>query len=139
MPYMMSALGFSLAKPRQIVIAGAPGADDTRSLLRLVWQRYIPNRVLLLADGAKGQKQLARLLCATVSASLPSIAQQEKQYLDAGPGQPPFVVTRHSVPIAEIIPAGPPKDGIPALDQPKFVPAREADKFLSKHDKILGI
>ena len=49
------------------------------------------------------------------------------------------MVTRHSVPIAEIIPAGPPKDGIPALDQPKFVPAREADKFLSKHDKILGI
>jgi uncharacterized protein YyaL (SSP411 family) len=60
MPYMMSALGFSLAKPRQIVIAGAPGADDTRALLRLVWQRYMPNRVLLLADGAEGQKQLAR-------------------------------------------------------------------------------
>jgi uncharacterized protein len=60
MPYMMSALGFSLAKPRQIVIAGVPGAEDTRALLRLVWQRYIPNRVLMLADGAEGQKQLAR-------------------------------------------------------------------------------
>ncbi len=60
MPFMISALGFSLAKPRQIVIAGAPAADDTRALLRLVWQRYIPNRVLLLADGAEGQKQLAR-------------------------------------------------------------------------------
>jgi uncharacterized protein len=59
MPYMMSALGFSLGKPRQIVIAGAPGAEDTRALLRLVWLRYIPNRVLLLADGAEGQKQLA--------------------------------------------------------------------------------
>ena len=62
MPYMMSALDFSLAKHRQIVIAGVPGADDTRALLRLVWQRYIPNRVLLLADGAEGQKQLARWL-----------------------------------------------------------------------------
>jgi uncharacterized protein YyaL (SSP411 family) len=62
MPYMMSALDFSIAKHRQIVIAGAPGADDTRALLRLVWQRYIPNRVLLLADGAEGQKQLARWL-----------------------------------------------------------------------------
>ncbi len=60
MPYMMSALGFSLAKPRQIVIAGELGAEDTRALLRLVWQRYMPNRVLLLADGAEGQKQLAR-------------------------------------------------------------------------------
>jgi len=61
-PYMMSALDFSLAKHRQIVIAGALGAADTRALLRLVWQRYIPNRVLLLADGAEGQKQLAQWL-----------------------------------------------------------------------------
>jgi uncharacterized protein YyaL (SSP411 family) len=59
MPYMMSALDFSLAKHRQIVIAGLPGAEDTRALLRLVWERYLPNRVLLLADGAAGQKQLA--------------------------------------------------------------------------------
>jgi uncharacterized protein len=58
MPYMMSAFDFSLAKSRQIVIAGVPGAEDTRALLRLVWQRYIPNRVLLLADG--GQRQLSR-------------------------------------------------------------------------------
>jgi uncharacterized protein len=62
MPYMMSALDFSLAKHRQIVIAGVPGAADTRALLRLVWERYIPNRVLLLADGAEGQKQLGRWL-----------------------------------------------------------------------------
>ena len=27
-------------------------------MLRLVWQRYIPNRVLLLADGSVGQRQL---------------------------------------------------------------------------------
>ncbi len=40
-------------------LAGVPGAEDTRTLLRLVWQRYIPNRVLLLADGAVGQRQLA--------------------------------------------------------------------------------
>jgi len=62
MPYMMSALDFNLAKHRQIVIAGIPGAADTQALLRLVWQRYIPNRVLLLADGAAGQKQLASWL-----------------------------------------------------------------------------
>ena len=60
MPYMISALDFGLAKPRQIVIAGAPDGADTRALLRLVWQRYLPNRVLLLADGAEGQRQLAR-------------------------------------------------------------------------------
>ncbi len=83
---------------------------------------------------------LGSLLFSTVSAPLLSVAQQpEKQYLDAGRGQPPFDVTRHSVNVAEILPAGPPKDGIPALDRPKVVPATEAAKFLSKHEKILGI
>src|SRR5260370_40192600 len=59
---MVSGLECSVAKQRQSGIAGAPGATDTRALLRLVWQRYIPKRVLLLADGAEGQKQLARWL-----------------------------------------------------------------------------
>src|SRR5260370_5581129 len=56
MPYMISALEFSLANHLQIVIAGAPGAADTRVLLRLGWPRYIPNRVLLFAARAAGPK-----------------------------------------------------------------------------------
>jgi uncharacterized protein YyaL (SSP411 family) len=59
MPYMMASLDFSLSQHMQIVIAGARDGSDTQALLRLVWQRYIPNRVLLLADGAEGQKQLS--------------------------------------------------------------------------------
>jgi uncharacterized protein YyaL (SSP411 family) len=62
MPYMAAALDFSVARHQQIVIAGALGADDTRTLLRLVWQRYIPNKILMLADGGQGQRQLARWL-----------------------------------------------------------------------------
>jgi uncharacterized protein YyaL (SSP411 family) len=62
MPFMMAALDFSLAQHKQIVIAGAYGAGDTQELLRLVWQRYLPNRVLLLADGGVGLKQLVRWL-----------------------------------------------------------------------------
>src|SRR5882672_7499254 len=50
---------FATARRLVFVIAGVPDAEDTRTLLRLVWQRYIPNRVLLLADGAVGQRQLA--------------------------------------------------------------------------------
>ncbi len=62
MPQMAAALDFSLSKPKQIIIAGAPGAQDTRAMLGLVYQRYIPNKILLLADGAAGQKQLAKWL-----------------------------------------------------------------------------
>jgi len=61
-PQLVAAVDFSLSKPKQIVIAGELGASDTKALLRLVHERYIPNKILLLADGATGQKQLARWL-----------------------------------------------------------------------------
>jgi|FaiFalDrversion2_1042247.scaffolds.fasta_scaffold01394_3 hypothetical protein len=66
-------------------------------------------------------------------------APQQRQYLEAGPGQRPFDVTKHSVPIEEIRGGGPPKDGIPALDNPRFVSAKEAEKFLSRQDRVLGV
>ncbi len=62
MPQLVAALEFSLSKPKQIIIAGKPNSSDTRALLRLVHERFIPNKVLLLADGAKGQQQLAQWL-----------------------------------------------------------------------------
>lgn len=62
MPQLAAALDFSLSKTKQIVIAGEPESPDTRALLRLVHERYIPNKILLLADGAGGQKQLAQWL-----------------------------------------------------------------------------
>jgi hypothetical protein len=61
-PQLVAAVDFSLSKPKQIVIAGEPGASDTKGLMRLVHERYIPNKILILADGAQGQKQLARWL-----------------------------------------------------------------------------
>lgn len=44
---------------------------------------------------------------------------------------------RHSVPLNEIIGGGPPKDGIPSIDNPKFVSIEDANKQLS--DKEPGI
>ncbi len=62
LPQLVAALDFSLSKPMQIVIAGDPQAEDTRALLRLVRERFIPNKILLLADGARSQKQLTQWL-----------------------------------------------------------------------------
>ena len=59
LPQMMAAFDFYLDKPMQIIIAGKPKAKDTRALLSAVHDRFIPNKVLLLADGAKGQETLA--------------------------------------------------------------------------------
>ena len=59
MPLMLVALDFSLTKPRQIIIAGKPGATDTRELLVETRRHYLPNTIVLLADGGEGQKYLA--------------------------------------------------------------------------------
>src|SRR5205823_849378 len=69
MPQMLVALDYSLSKPRQIVIAvagiddaGQPGSappattQQTKALLKEIHRHFIPNKVLILADGGEGQK-----------------------------------------------------------------------------------
>ena len=48
--------------PTQILIAGDPPSPDTRELLRQVNTRFLPNKILLVADGGAGQQQLTRWL-----------------------------------------------------------------------------
>ncbi len=49
-----------------------------------------------------------------------------------------FELAGASIPPAEIHQGGPPRDGIPAIDQPKFV-AVDAAEFLSNTDQVLGV
>ncbi|HET9367692.1 MAG TPA: thioredoxin domain-containing protein [Candidatus Udaeobacter sp.] len=58
MPQMLVALDAALSKPRQIVIAGKKDAPETKALLREVNGHFLPKTVLVLADGAEGQKYL---------------------------------------------------------------------------------
>lgn len=46
---------------------------------------------------------------------------------------------KHSVPLNEIIGGGPPKDGIPSIDNPKFVSTVEASKFLADTDPGIAL
>jgi hypothetical protein len=46
--------------------------------------------------------------------------------------------SRRSVEWHEILSGGPPKDGIPSIDRPKFVPARD-DKQLSDTEPVIGL
>jgi len=45
----------------------------------------------------------------------------------------------HSVPYSEILSGGPPKDGIPAVDDPKFVPVEDAGEWLDPLEPVLLI
>jgi uncharacterized protein YyaL (SSP411 family) len=61
-PQLLCALDWALGPVREIVIAGPPDRADTRALLEVVGRRYLPNKVLLLADGGERQAALARWL-----------------------------------------------------------------------------
>ena len=56
MPQFLVALDFSLSKPRQIVIASKAGDEQTKALIKEVNRHFLPNKVLILADGSEGQK-----------------------------------------------------------------------------------
>ncbi len=49
-----------------------------------------------------------------------------------------FDLSRHTVAPSEIIRGGPKKDGIPAIDAPKFVPAGQA-AFLTADSRVIGV
>ncbi|NIQ00177.1 MAG: DUF3179 domain-containing protein [Nitrospinaceae bacterium] len=48
--------------------------------------------------------------------------------------------SKSSIPLDEIVSGGPPKDGIPALDRPRFVSAKKASRsFMKDRDRVIGL
>jgi len=58
MPQMLVAVQDSLGKARQIVIAGKRDSPETKALLKEVHRHFLPNTIVILADGDEGQKYL---------------------------------------------------------------------------------
>jgi hypothetical protein len=67
------------------------------------------------------------------------MTEKKAKYIPTGPGQRPFDVTRHSIPLGDIESGGPWRDGIPALDHPVFLNASGADRSLKSEDMVLGV
>jgi len=49
-----------------------------------------------------------------------------------------FVIDEPLIPADEIFQGGPPRDGIPSIDEPSFIKAQQA-KFLKAEDRVLGL
>lgn len=49
-----------------------------------------------------------------------------------------FDLANSTIPVGEIFNGGPPRDGIPSIDNPKFISAGEAD-YLKPADRVLGV
>lgn len=73
------------------------------------------------------------LMTLVVVAASPLMAQYlESSYYND------FRMSGLTIPVYEIIPAGPPRDGIPAISNPKFAAAEEAD-YLTNSDEVVGV
>jgi uncharacterized protein len=62
LPLMLAALGYSLAAPKQIVIAGEAESEDTRAMLRAVRRRFRPYKIVLLIGSEENRERLAGFL-----------------------------------------------------------------------------
>jgi len=58
-PQMLASLARSACRPRQVVLAGARDAEDTRAFLRAIHRRFLPNQVVLLVDGEAARRFLS--------------------------------------------------------------------------------
>jgi len=45
--------------------------------------------------------------------------------------------SRHTIPYSEVLSGGPPKDGIPAIDDPTFISVAEADGYLEDLEPVV--
>ncbi len=70
LPQMLAACEWLLGEPREIVLVGGRGGDDTQALLRALHSRFVPNRVVMLVDSPEARRALA--------AGIPSIQFMEK-------------------------------------------------------------
>jgi uncharacterized protein YyaL (SSP411 family) len=48
---LLGALDFYLSTPKEIAIIGDGRAEETRALLREIWTRYLPNKIVALTGG----------------------------------------------------------------------------------------
>ena len=60
LPQMLCSLGRALESPRQVVLAGHPGAADFQALADVLFERLGPQRALLAVEGGPAQAWLAR-------------------------------------------------------------------------------
>ncbi|MCS4538738.1 MAG: DUF3179 domain-containing protein [Thaumarchaeota archaeon] len=127
-------------------------SDTDDSIAKAYNIRVMPTTFFLNENGVIAQKKLGPL---TLDEMKQLVA---KSYIEAGGGEnapqeppkgqniikaePQVQITngvKHIVPLNKILSGGPPKDGIPSIDKPKFISSGEANKFLNDDDLVLGL
>lgn len=81
------------------------------------------------------------IICLLLSPIAPACAQEADTAAQRLAGDEVWKTdfSRHSVPLHEIVSGGPPRDGIPAIDRPRFVAARTADRWLDDNEPVMVV
>ena len=88
-------------------------------------------------------KALPRYMLGASAVFLALFAGEDARSQDNGENVPFSTVgwstdfSKHSVSLDEILSGGPPKDGIPAIDNPRFVSVREADDWIGEREPVI--
>ncbi len=60
--HMLTALDFWLGPRREIVIAGKPESEDTKQMLRLIYDKFLPNTVIILHKQGRAGKAIEKVV-----------------------------------------------------------------------------
>jgi hypothetical protein len=91
--------------------------------------------VATLAVGAV----IAVLLLPGGDSESPAGAALDRDELEFDPSGWKTDFSKHSVRLSELRSGGPPRDGIPPIDEPKFVSLLEADRFLAAREPVIAL
>lgn len=67
-------------------------------------------------------------------AAAPAPAEEHEYEIKTDPSGVKYIVER-----SKLVGGGPPKDGIPSIDEPKFVSLEEADQWIAEDELVLAI
>ncbi len=70
MPQLVAALDYFLDTPKQIISVGGESDPATRELRREVFDRYLPNKIVVILDNPEQQERLSRLIPYIASMSM---------------------------------------------------------------------
>ena len=96
-------------------------------MIRALWPATILPGLLSIAMWAGVSSQPQRV-----------IVEPQRKLQPPGPGKQPFDVTRHTIPLRDIV-SSVPRDTIPALSDPTFLSADQARGLLKDSDRVLGV
>jgi hypothetical protein len=74
-----------------------------------------------------------------VLAALAIVGAQRPAFAQQGRTEWRTDFSRATVPLEEIVPGGPPKDGIPSIDEPRFVTPRQAYRWLADREPVVVV